>query len=145
MNVQEVLEDYNSMVARISILNADIEKINNEISDIQGASLDGLPKGKGFVESSLEKQIIKKQEKIENKEKLIKELKQKLDIVDKLIKTLKKTNQDIIKMRYIDKMNIAEIAKQKGREYITIQRIIIKSIRKMQQQCNQDVHNIENV
>ena len=30
MNIQETLENYNSMKARISILQAEIEKINNE-------------------------------------------------------------------------------------------------------------------
>ena len=138
MNIQETLENYNSMKARISILQAEIEKINNEIIDLQGMQLDGLPKATGFVESSLENQVIKKQERIENKERIIKELKFKIDIVEKLVKTLKKTNQDIIEMRYYMKMSIEQIATQKDRTYNTIAKIIQKSITKMQKEYDQN-------
>ena len=138
MNIQETLENYNSMKARISILQAEIEKINNEIIDFQGMQLDGLPKATGFVESSLENQVIKKQERIENKERIIKELNFKIDIVEKLVRTLKKTNQDIIEMRYYMKMSIEQIATQKDRTYNTISKIIQKSITKMQKEYDQN-------
>ena len=138
MNIQETLENYNSMKARISILQAEIEKTNNEIIDLQRMQLDGLPKATGFVESSLENQVIKKQERIENKERIIKELKFKIDIVEKLVRTLKKTNQDIIEMRYYMKMSIEQIATQKDRTYNTIAKIIQKSITKMQKEYDQN-------
>lgn len=138
MNVQEVLEDYNSIKVRISILKADIEKINNEIIDIQGVQLDGMPKAKGFVESGLEKTVINKQKRIEDKEKIKKELEYKLDIIESLIETLKKTNQDIIKMRYFEKMSIEQIATKKDREYRTITKIIKKSIAKMQKEYDKN-------
>ena len=138
MNIQETLENYNSIKARISILQAEIEKINNEIIDIQGAQLDGLPKATGYVGSSLENQVIRKQERIGNKERTIKELKYKIDIIEKLVKTLKKTNQDIIEMRYFMKMSIEQIATQKDRTYNTISKIIQKSIERMQKEYDQN-------
>ncbi len=138
MNIQETLENYNSTKAKISILQAKIEKINDEIIDIQGVNYDGLPKSVGYVESSLENQIINKQKRIENKEKEIKELKNEIDIIEKLVKTLKKTNQDIIEMRYYMKMSIEQIATQKDRTYNTIAKIIQKSISKMQKEYDQN-------
>ena len=59
MNVQEVLENYNTYKARISITESEIQELENEIVDIKSANLDGMPKAKGYVESSIEKQVIK--------------------------------------------------------------------------------------
>ena len=138
MNIQEALNNYNSMKAKISILQAKIEKINNEIIDIQGVKYDGLPKKVGYVESSLEYQIINKQKRVENKEKEIKELKNEIDIIEKLVKTLKKNYQDIIEMRYYMNMTIEQIANQKDKTYNTIAKIIQKSITKMQNEYDKN-------
>lgn len=136
MNIQEVLENYNSIKAKICVLQKDIERINDEVAEIQGVQLDGMPKAKGFVESGLEKQVYAKLQRVEEKEKNIKDLKFKIEIIESLIRTLKKINQDIIKMRYFDKMSIEQIATQKEREYRTINKTIQKSIEKMQREYN---------
>ena len=74
MNVQEVLENYNTYKARISITESEIQELENEIIDIKSANLDGMPKAKGYVESSIEKQVIERQDKIADKRKTNKRL-----------------------------------------------------------------------
>ena len=110
MNVQEVLENYNTYKARISITESEIQELENEIIDIKSANLDGMPKAKGYVESSIEKQVIERQDKIADKRRYIKGLELKIKVVENLVKILKKYNQDVIEMRYYQKMSIEEIA-----------------------------------
>ena len=74
MNVQEVLENYNTYKARISITEAEIQDLENEIVDIKSANLDGMPKAKGYVESSIENQVIDREDKISDKKRYIKNL-----------------------------------------------------------------------
>lgn len=136
MNVQDVLENYNVYKVRISVAEAEIEEAKNEIVDLKSANLDGMPKAQGYVESSIENQIIDKQDKIDKKQRYINELKFKLKIVEDLVKTLKKYNQDIIDMRYYQKITIEEIATRKDRTYGAIQKTIDRSIAKMQREYN---------
>jgi len=134
MKVQEVLENYNVYKVRISITEAEIEEIKNEVIDIKSANLDGMPKPQGFVESSIENQIIERQEKIEKKQRYINDLQFKIKIVEDLVKTLKKYNQDIIELRYYSKITIEEIATRKNKTYGAITKTIEKSIAKMQRE-----------
>lgn len=136
MNIQEVLENYNTYKFRISATEAEIQELNDEIIDIKSANIDGLPKPKGYVQSNIESQIIEKQDKIEQRERYIKKLKLKLKIVEDLVKTLKKYNQDIINMRYYQKMSIEEIAVLKSKTYGAITTTIKISIEKMQREYN---------
>jgi len=136
MKVQEVLENYNVYKVRISITEAEIEEIKNEVIDIKSANLDGMPKPQGFVESSIENQIIERQEKIEKKQRYINDLQFKIKIVEDLVKTLKKYNQDIIELRYYSKITIEEIATRKNKTYGAITKTIEKSIAKMQREYN---------
>ncbi len=69
MNVQEVLEGYNSLKASISIVEGEIQELENDILDCKSSNLDGMPKPKGFVSSNIENYIAEKQEKIEQKQK----------------------------------------------------------------------------
>ena len=136
MKVQEVLENYNVYKVRISITEAEIEEIKNDIIDIKSAKLDGMPKPKGFVESSIENQIADRQEKIDKKQRYINDLQFKIKIVEDLVKTLKKYNQDIIELRYYSKITIEEIATRKNKTYGAITKTIEKSIAKMQREYN---------
>ena len=136
MNIQEILENYNTYKFRISVLEARIQEIEDEVIDIRGAKLDGMPKVKGYVESSIEVEIIEKHNKIEEKEREIKKIKLELKVVEDLVRTLKKYNQDVIEMRYYQKMSIEEIAAKKGKEYGAIQKTIERSIEKMQREYN---------
>lgn len=136
MKVQEVLENYNVYKVRISITEAEIEEIKNNIIDIKSANLDGMPKPKGFVESSIENQIADRQEKIEKKQRYINDLQFKIKIVEDLVKTLKKYNQDIIELRYYSKITIEEIATRQNKTYGAITKTIEKSIAKMQREYN---------
>ena len=138
INVQEVLENYNTYKFRISATEAEIEELNDEIIDIRSANMDGLPKPKGYVQSSIETQVIEKQTKIEQREKFIKKLKIKLKIVEDLVKTLKKYNQDVIKARFYDKESIEEIAVKKNKTYGAITTTIKNSIAKMQREYNKN-------
>lgn len=142
MNIQEVLENYNTYKFKISMVEAEIQDLNDEIVDIKSANLDGMPKAKGYVQSSIENQIIEKQEKIEQRERFIKKLKQKLKIVEDLVKTLKKYNQDIIEMRYYQMISIEEIAVKKERTRGAISKMIDKSIGKMQREYNKSKKSI---
>ena len=74
MNVQEVLENYNTYKARISIMEAEIQELENEIIDIKSSSLDGMPKAKGYVQSNIENQVIEREDKISEKKRNIKNL-----------------------------------------------------------------------
>lgn len=138
INVQEVLENYNTYKFRISATEAEIEELNDEIIDIKSANMDGLPKPKGHVQSGIETQVIEKQTKIEQREKFIKKLKIKLRIVEDLVKTLKKYNQDVIKARFYDKESIEEIAVKKNKTYGAITTTIKNSIAKMQREYNKN-------
>ena len=88
--------------------------------------------------SEIENQIIEKQEKIEQRERFIKKLKQKLKIVEDLVKTLKKYNQDVIDMRYYQKISIEEIAVKKSKTYGAITTTLKNSITKMQREYNKN-------
>lgn len=138
MNIQEVLENYNTYKFKISMVEAEIQDLNDKIVDIKSANLDGMPKAKGYVQSSIENQIIEKQEKIEQRERFIKKLKQKLKIVEDLVKTLKKYNQDVIDMRYYQKISIEEIAVKKSKTYGAITTTLKNSITKMQREYNKN-------
>ena len=136
MNVQEVLENYNTYKARISITESEIQELENEIVDIKSANLDGMPKAKGYVESSVENQVIERQDKISDKRRYIKSLELKIKVVENLVKTLKKYNQDIIELRFYSMISIEEIATKKDRGYGAIQKTIERSIAKMQREYN---------
>ena len=138
INVQEVLENYNTYRFKISATEAEIEELNDEIIDIRGANLDGLPKPTGYVQSNLEIQVIEKQTKIQQREKFVKKLKIKLKIVEDLVKTLKKYNQDVIKLRFYDMESIEEIAVKKNKTYGAITITIKNSIAKMQREYNKN-------
>lgn len=138
MNIQEVLENYNTYKFRISMIEKEIQELNDEIIDIKSANLDGMPKAKGYVQSNLETQIIEKQDKIEQRERFIKKIKLKIKVVEDLVKTLKKYNQDIIDMRYYQMMSIEEIATKKDRSYGAIQKTIDRSINFMQKKYNKN-------
>ncbi len=138
MNVQEVLEGYNSLKANISIVEGEIQELENDILDCKSSNLDGMPKPKGFVSSNIENYIAEKQEKIEQKQRYIERTKTKIKIVEDLVKTLKKYNQDIIDMRYYQMLSIEEIAVKKDRGYGAIQKTIDRSIRIMQKEYNKN-------
>lgn len=136
MKVQEVLENYNSLKASITIVEGEIQELEAEVLDCRSANLDGMPKQKGFAGSNIENYVAEKQEKIEKKQRYIERTKTKLKIVEDLVKTLKKYNQDIIKARFYDMQSIEEIATDKNRGYGAIQKTIDRSIRIMQKEYN---------
>ena len=134
MNVQEVLENYNTYKARIAIKEAEIQELENEIIDVRSANLDGMPKPQGFTSSNIENFIIEKEKKINKKKRAIEHMKTEIKIIENLVKTLKKYNQDIIDMRYFQMMSVEEIATKKERVYGAIQKTITKSIAIMQRE-----------
>ena len=136
MKVQEVLENYNSLKASITIVEGEIQELETEILDCKSANLDGMPKPKGFVSSNIETYVVEKQKKIKQKQEYIDRIKTKLKIVEGLVKILKKYNQDIIDMRYYQMLSIEEIATKKERSYWSIQKTINNSIEKMQKEYN---------
>lgn len=138
MKVQEVLENYNSLKASITIVEGEIQELENEILDCKSSNLDGMPKAKGFTSSNIENFVAEKQEKIEKKRWYIKRTEMKLKIVENLVKTLKKYNQDIIEMKYYQMMSIEEIATKKDRGYGAIQKTIDRSIKIMQREYNKN-------
>lgn len=138
MKVQEVLENYNSLKASITITEGEIQELENEILDCKSSNLDGMPKPKGFVTSNIEAYVAEKQEKIEQKRRYIDRTKTKIKIVEDLVKTLKKYNQDIIDMRYYQMLSIEEIAVKKDRGYGAIQKTIDRSIGIMQKEYNKN-------
>lgn len=138
MKVQEVLENYNSLKASITIVEGEIQELENEILDCKSSNLDGMPKAKGFTSSNIENFVAEKQEKIEKKKRYIKRTEIKLKIVEDLVKTLKKYNQDIIEMKYYQMMSIEEIATKKDRGYGAIQKTIDRSIKIMQREFNKN-------
>ena len=106
MNVQEVLENYNVYKLRISIIEKEIQELKSEMYDLKSSKLDGMPKAKGYTMSKLEEDIVNCDEKINKKQRYIDDLKSDLKILEDLEKTLKKYNQDIIDMRFYQKISI---------------------------------------
>ena len=138
MKVQEALENYNVYKARISMVEAEIKELEDKIIEIKSANLDGMPKAKGFVESSLENQVVGKEEKIEKKKKYKETLEQIIKITEDLVKTLKKYNQDIIEMRFYAMMSIEEIAVKKDKTYGAVKKAIDRSIRILQREYDRN-------
>ena len=138
MNVQEVLENYNTYKARISIMEAEIQELENEIIDIKSSSLDGMPKAKGYVQSNIENQVIEREDRISEKKRNIKNLQLKIKVVEDLVKTLKKYNQDIIELRFYSMNSIEEIAVKMNKTYGGITKTIKNSIAKMQREYNKN-------
>ncbi len=138
MKIQEVLENYNSLKVSITIVEGEIQELENEVLDCKSSNLDGMPKAKGFTSSNIENYIAEKQDKIDKKRRYIKQIETKLKIVEALVKTLKKYNQDVIEMRYFQRVSIEEIATKKGREYGAIQKTIDRSIKSMQREYNKN-------
>ena len=138
MNVQEVLENYNTYKARISIMEAEIQELENEIIDIKSSSLDGMPKAKGYVQSNIENQVIEREDRISEKKRNIKNLQLKINVVEDLVKTLKKYNQDIIELRFYSMNSIEEIAVKMNKTYGGITKTIKNSISKMQREYNKN-------
>ena len=138
MKIQEVLENYNSLKASITITEGEIQELETEVLDCKSGNLEDMPKPKGFVSSSIETYIAEKQEKIKKKRWCIKRTEIKLKVVEDLVKTLKKYNQDVIEMRYYQKMTIEEIAVRKDRTYDAITKTIERSIRIMQKEYNKN-------
>lgn len=138
MKVQEVLENYNSLKASITIVESEIQELENDVLDCKSSNLDGMPKPKGFTSSSIENYIAEKQDKIDKKKRYIEKTKIKIKIIEDLVKTLKKYNQDIIDMRYYQMMSIEEIATKKDRGYGAIQKTIDRSIKIMQKEYNKN-------
>ena len=138
MNVQEVLENYNTYKARISIMEAEIQELENEIIDIKSSSLDGMSKAKGYVQSNIENQVIEREDKISEKKRNIKNLQLKIKVVEDLVKTLKKYNQDIIELRFYSMNSIEEIAVKMNKTYGGITKTIKNSISKMQREYNKN-------
>lgn len=139
MNIQEELENYNSRKASIRIAKSEIRKLKNKIVDYKGANLDGMPKPQGFVSSSVENFVINKQEKIEELQKDIDENEDIIEIIENLVNTLKKYNQDIISMRYYQKMSIEEISVAKSKTYGAIKNTIEKSVDIMQKEYDKNI------
>lgn len=138
MKIQEVLENYNSLKASITITEGEIQELKNEVLDCRSANIDGMSKPKGYTTSNIETYIAEKEEKINSKQRYIDRTKNKLKIVEDLVKTLKKYNQDIIDMRYYQMMSIEEIATKKDRGYGAIQKTIDRSINIMQKEYNKN-------
>ena len=138
MNVQEVLENYNTYKARISIMEAEIQELENEIIGIKSSSLDGMPKAKGYVQSNIENQVIEREDRISEKKRNIKNLQLKIKVVEDLVKTLKKYNQDIIELRFYSMNSIEEIAVKMNKTYGGITKTIKNSISKMQREYNKN-------
>ena len=138
MKVQEALENYNVYKARISMVEAEIKELEDKIIEIKSANLNGMPKAKGFVESSLENQVVGKEEKIEKKKKYKETLEQIIKITEGLVKTLKKYNQDIIEMRFYAMMSIEEIAVKKDKTYGAVKKAIDRSIRILQREYDRN-------
>ena len=59
-------------------------------------------------------------------------------MVENLVKILKKYNQDVIEMRYYQKMSIEEIAVNKNKTYDAITKAIKNSVAKMQREYNKN-------
>lgn len=138
MKVQEALENYNVYKARISMVEAEIKELEDEVIEIKSANLVGMPKAKGFIESSLENRVVEKEEKIEKKKKYKEKLEQILKITEDLVKTLKKYNQDVIEMRFYAMMSIEEIAVKKDKTYGAVKKAIDRSIRILQREYDQN-------
>lgn len=138
MKVQETLENYNVYKARISMVEAEIKELEDEVIEIKSANLDGMPKAKGFVESNLENQVVEKEEKIEKKKKYKEKLEYIIKITEDLVKTLKKYNQDVIEMRFYAMMSIEEIAVKKDKTYGAVKKAIDRSIRILQREYDRN-------
>lgn len=132
MIIKEELQKYNLYFAKISKVEMEIHALENDMINLKSPTIDGLPRATGFSQSTLEGKIVKNLERIADKKFKIQEIKDKIDLINKLIKTLKDYQQQVIRARYIDNIDINYIAEKEHKEYRTIQANIDSAINEMQ-------------
>lgn len=97
MRVKKELTNYRSTVSEIIDKEREIEELRDEIIELSGPSYDITgSRAKGYMQSSLENQIIKYEKNVNEKNREIKRLKRKLDAIDSLILTLDAEEKIII-------------------------------------------------
>ena len=141
MNIKRALENYNNYNVRIAVIEIELFRLKQEEASLKSAKLDGMPRATGFTESSIENEIINKLTRIEELETERQQLNLEISIIDKLILTLKKNTQDIVNMRYKEKVTIEYIADKKGRTYRAITSILGKAISNMQEEYSKNCKN----
>lgn len=132
MIIKEELQKYNLYFAKISKVEMEIHALENDMINLKSPMIDGLPRATGFSQSTLEGKIVKNLERIADKKFKIQEIKDKIDLINKLIKTLKDYQQQIIRARFIDNIDMNIIADREHKEYRTIQANIDSAINEMQ-------------
>lgn len=132
MIIKDEIQKYNLYYAKISKLEMEIHALENETLNLKSPTIDGLPRASGFSTSTLEERVVNNLEKITEKKFRIQEIKDILDLLTKLIKTLREYQQQIIKARFIENIDINIIAEREHKEYRTIQANIDSAINEMQ-------------
>lgn len=132
--MEEKLLKYNGLIAEIKRLEYKIIKLQNEEIQPNSPVLD--PTGvrpKGFVESSVEKRIVNRNDEIRELKNQIQELKAEQEYIEAKLALLKPIERKTIELKYFRNLSDDEIMKEIQRySTSTIYRLIERALMKMQ-------------
>jgi len=110
--IKELLENYNNYTAEIKTKEHLIKKIELEEVTISGTNfeINGDIRQKGYMSSTIENKLIKRQDKILILKKEIEEIRSKITMIDSYINTLDDYYKRLIELRYKYNKKPAQIA-----------------------------------
>ena len=62
MKVQEILENYNSLKASITIVEVEIQELENDYLETKSTNFEDMPKTKNFTSSNVENFVTEKED-----------------------------------------------------------------------------------
>ena len=132
--MEEKLLEYNGLIAEIKRLEYEIIKLQNEEIQPNSPILD--PTGvrpKGFVESSVEKRVVSRNDRINELQKQIQEKKAEKEYIEAKLALLKPIERKTIELKYFKNLNDEDIMQEIQRySTSTVYRLIERALKKMQ-------------
>jgi len=132
--MEKKLLKYNGLIAEIKRLEYKIIKLQNEEIQPNSPILD--PTGvrpKGFVESSVEKRVVRKNDEISDLKNQIQELKAEKEYIEAKLTLLKPIERKTIELKYFKNLSDEEIMKHIERySTSTVYRLVERALQKMQ-------------
>lgn len=89
-----------------------LKNLDKDESFIRSPNYDGLPKPKGFVESNLERRVLKKLDEKAKLELQIDETQEKIDTINMLLKCLNEKDKKLIEFKYFKEMKGEELSEK---------------------------------
>lgn len=129
--IEGMLYNYTSIKIRIENKTIDLDELENDYRGIGSMSYEEKSSPTNAFNSSVENEIIKRDEKILRLRKEIKLMQNQILRIDNAMKELKDYERALIEMKYFEKMNHEKIADELGFEPESIAKIKARIINKL--------------